>query len=410
MNEHSKTITREELYEEVWRMPVSALASIWEVSASSITKACSEMNVPQPASDYWQLVGGGQSKVERQPLPPASEDILPQTVLLTAQPKVSNSGKAPIEPQVQHRGGWPKNRIAKEPFGARVVAESNPDACAAPKLPERSNDVAIFKNAEMACRTATGEGRPNSDSRFEQALNVTRESLYEAVWRKPISKLAVHWGISASKIATTCKNLGVPYPSRNYWQLLANGARVGREPLTPSAPSMTQNASKGDASNADNSMLTQSQLHTESSPSWKSSAVERSRAIDAFYKIETAVRLIGDAIADYPRLEALQLDPLLRELSQGMQILALDDSELDLQGLMLKHEWKVGQRFYARAKVQDGSHSKFLVLAAQEIPENIVITGHVRRLELGQWQVVGLHLEIRRKDSKPAWHIRAIDL
>lgn len=249
MSEHSKTITREELYEEVWRMPVSALASVWMVSASSITKACGEMNVPLPASNYWQLVGG-QPKIERQPLPPASEDILPQTVLLTAQPQIANSGKVPKKPQ----------------------------------------------------------------------------------------------------------------------------------------------------------------LNTECSRSWKLSADERSGAIDAFEKIETAVRLIRDAIADYPRLEALQLDPLLRELSQGMQILALDDSELDLRGLMLKHEWKVGQRFYVRAKVQDGSHSRFLVLAAQDVPENIVITGHVRRPELRRWQIVGLDLEIRRKDSNPAWHIRAIDL
>lgn len=409
MNGHSKTITREELYEEVWRMPVSALASVWEVSASSITKACSEMNVPQPASDYWQLVGR-QSKVERQPLPPASEDILPQTVLLTAQPKISTSGKAPIEPQVQHRGGWPKNRTAEEPFSARFVAESNPDACPAPTLPERSNDVAIFKNAEMTCRTVTDEGRPNPGPWSEQALNVTRENLYEVVWRRPISQLAAHWGISASKIATTCKNLGVPYPSRNYWQLLANGARVGREPLTPSAPSITLNVRNSAASSAGNSVLTHSQLNTESNQSSKSSADERSSALNAFDKIDTAVRLIRDAIAEHPRLDSLQLEPLLRELSQGMQILALDDSELDLQGLMLKHQWKVGQRFYVRAKVQDGSHSKFLVLAAQDIPENIVITGHVRRWNWGQWQVVGLHLVIKRKDSMPAWHIRAIDL
>lgn len=137
--------------------------------------------------------------------------------------------------------------------------------------------------------------------------------------------------------------------------------------------------------------------------------LNRQGALNAFEKLEAACRLIQEAVAERPSLQVLDLGPLLRTVADGMRILALKDSELDLPGLILKHEWCVGQRFYVRAKVEDPSGPTFLVLAGQDIPEGVLISARRTVPNLLPGQTVGLDLEIRRRSSKRAWHIRAVD-
>ena len=79
MTEHSLTITREKLYEEIWRRPMSKVAADWGVPFSSIAKACIEMNVPRPASNHWQLVARGR-KIDPEVLLPPGEGATTQAV------------------------------------------------------------------------------------------------------------------------------------------------------------------------------------------------------------------------------------------------------------------------------------------------------------------------------------------
>jgi hypothetical protein len=76
---------------------------------------------------------------------------------------------------------------------------------------------------------------------------------------------------------------------------------------------------------------------------------DRANALAVFEKIEKAIRLIDEAIKERPSLKVLQVEPLLRSLADGLRILSTKNSELDLQGLMLKHGWRVGQRFYVES-------------------------------------------------------------
>jgi len=50
-----------------------------------------------------------------------------------------------------------------------------------------------------------------------KARRVTREELYEAVWQKPMSRLAEDFGITGNGLAKICDRLDVPYPPRGYW-------------------------------------------------------------------------------------------------------------------------------------------------------------------------------------------------
>ena len=80
----------------------------------------------------------------------------------------------------------------------------------------------------------------------KHSLTVTREKLYEAIWGRPMSKVAADWGVPFSSIAEACVEMNVPRPAGNHWQLVARGRKI--EPaalLPPSEGATTQVVLKG---------------------------------------------------------------------------------------------------------------------------------------------------------------------
>ncbi len=61
--------------------------------------------------------------------------------------------------------------------------------------------------------------------------SVTREQLYELVWREPMLKVAQGFGVSSSYLARVCTELRVPRPERGYWAKLEFGKNPARPPL-----------------------------------------------------------------------------------------------------------------------------------------------------------------------------------
>lgn len=63
------------------------------------------------------------------------------------------------------------------------------------------------------------------------ATEVSRQSLYEQVWSKPMTKLARDYGISDVALAKICRKLDVPYPWRGYWRRIETGKAAKQLPL-----------------------------------------------------------------------------------------------------------------------------------------------------------------------------------
>jgi hypothetical protein len=61
---------------------------------------------------------------------------------------------------------------------------------------------------------------------------LTREDLYDIVWKEPMLKTAEHYNVSSSYLARVCSRMNVPRPERGYWAKLA----VGKAPKKPSLP------------------------------------------------------------------------------------------------------------------------------------------------------------------------------
>src|SRR5258708_4469613 len=62
-------------------------------------------------------------------------------------------------------------------------------------------------------------------------IKMTREELYEQVWKTPMQKLATKFGLSDVGLAKLCKRHHIPVPGRGYWARLRVGQKLKRELL-----------------------------------------------------------------------------------------------------------------------------------------------------------------------------------
>ena len=64
---------------------------------------------------------------------------------------------------------------------------------------------------------------------------VSREALYEEVWRDPMTIVAPRYGLSDVGLMKICKKLRIPVPGRGYWAKLKAGRPTRTLPLPPLA-------------------------------------------------------------------------------------------------------------------------------------------------------------------------------
>ena len=79
---------------------------------------------------------------------------------------------------------------------------------------------------EVSCQREIG-----ADAGSQNPL--TREQLYELVWKEPMVRISARWGVSSSYMARVCTDLQVPRPSRGYWAQREFGNAVPERPALP---------------------------------------------------------------------------------------------------------------------------------------------------------------------------------
>jgi len=63
------------------------------------------------------------------------------------------------------------------------------------------------------------------------SITLTREELYERIWKQPATKLAAEFGISDVALGKICRKLDIPKPFPGYWQRVAFGYTVKKSLL-----------------------------------------------------------------------------------------------------------------------------------------------------------------------------------
>lgn len=70
-NNKDTRVSREQLYEEVWAEPMTAVAPKYKVSSSFLARICTRLKVPRPQRGYWAMYATGK-RPKKPPLPAAS--------------------------------------------------------------------------------------------------------------------------------------------------------------------------------------------------------------------------------------------------------------------------------------------------------------------------------------------------
>lgn len=70
-----------------------------------------------------------------------------------------------------------------------------------------------------------------TQSPVDKSYRLTRNQLYDLVWSRPLSALAVEFGISANALAKICDRLLVPHPPRGHWSSAVSARRATAPPL-----------------------------------------------------------------------------------------------------------------------------------------------------------------------------------
>lgn len=106
-----QTIKREELYEQVWSVPIWTLCAQYGLSDNGLRKVCKRLNVPVPSRGYWAKVEAGK-KVKKTLLPAKAERT---TTEFWRAPKRETSTADEVDV------AWLKEREAYESDAAHAI-------------------------------------------------------------------------------------------------------------------------------------------------------------------------------------------------------------------------------------------------------------------------------------------------
>jgi hypothetical protein len=70
----------------------------------------------------------------------------------------------------------------------------------------------------------------------DQSVRLSRDELYERVWKSPMTRLATEFGISDTGLKKICRRVGVPCPPAGWWAKKAAGKSLKVTPLPPLKP------------------------------------------------------------------------------------------------------------------------------------------------------------------------------
>lgn len=114
-----KTVSREELYEQVWARPMTKVAADYGVTGTALKKTCDRHHIPTPDRGYWAKLEYGKP-VKKESLPPLAESNL-------AVVRIAGSSEQHLSPIVREAKEKARQRLDKH-------AAANPMPVAASNL------------------------------------------------------------------------------------------------------------------------------------------------------------------------------------------------------------------------------------------------------------------------------------
>ena len=166
-----RKISREQLYNEIWKLSVAGVAKKYDAPYNGLLKLCKTANIPIPPSGYWtQLVFGKPVETINLPESTITEVVIPDKLSHKQTRKIVNT------------------TIETEQF------DNNKNI-----VKDKQSNIEVLHGSMkkmMAHRMVTG-----------RCNTYKREKLYNEVWEKPVVEVAAEYGVSDVAIHKICKSL-----------------------------------------------------------------------------------------------------------------------------------------------------------------------------------------------------------
>jgi len=207
------TLTRKQLYDEVWEISVAGVSRKYDIPYAQLIKQLKAASIPIPPSGYWTKLRLGKAieKTDFSGLPEASVALY-RELTVAREPKLNNQldekTKCPDETQ----------GVMSDSLKEELVQQS-----------EENLEQSIKEKPAILNEI------PETTQRYGQIYNIyDRETLYREVWAAPVTEIAKKYKVSDVAIHKVCKSLDVPTPPLGYWAKLRAGKSVTRTPLPQS--------------------------------------------------------------------------------------------------------------------------------------------------------------------------------
>lgn len=137
-----KTVSREDLYEQVWSKPMTKVSADYGVTGTALKKTCDRHHIPTPERGYWAKLEYGK-RVNKEALPPLAEPNL-------ALVRIAGSSEQHLSPSVREAKEKARDRLGKH-------AAANPPLVAAS---EQTPSI-VEPPSLAATRRAISKARPD---------------------------------------------------------------------------------------------------------------------------------------------------------------------------------------------------------------------------------------------------------
>ena len=136
MERETKSVSRLELYKQVWETPVTQLAKTYGISDVGLAKICKKYKIPRPPRGYWAKKAAGQ-QMAKTPLPNrASNDTIDIT------PNTANQFDSVPDPKFSQAIAESANQVQHPPIVAVKMLRNPQGESVALKKAEATQRVA----------------------------------------------------------------------------------------------------------------------------------------------------------------------------------------------------------------------------------------------------------------------------
>lgn len=203
------SLTRRQIYNEVWTIAVSGMALKYNIPYSSMRKQIMDAGIPIPPPGYWTKKEFGKDAGIAELVGNPDEVVA-----------LYKSGAAATE--MRRTAPVDAEGHSEEPAPLENVSSDENPTLQALEIPSIVADVSVLGEPEVQ------EGWGGTKHNVYR-----REVLYREVWQFPVTEVAKKYAVSDVAIHKICKSLNIPTPPRGYWEKLRAGKKVEALPLPP---------------------------------------------------------------------------------------------------------------------------------------------------------------------------------